>query len=316
MGTIMNKLALLKNTKEAIRQAIINKGQSLSATEPFSTYPSKIAGIQTGVDTSDATASAGDILSGKTAYGADGKLTGTIVGRDVDSLTASGATVTVPAGHYPSQVSKSVAAATQATPGITVSSSGLITASATQSAGYVAAGTKSATKQLTTQAAATITPGTSAKTAVAAGRYTTGAVTVAGSSNLVASNIKSGVNIFGVTGSLDAIQTPISCTIVNQTSIQLAVIYRATYEQQNATELKVLSGNSVNIVTQPGCLVFVEPYDIGTIDAIKCHNLGSSSTNCLIGAQYRTYHANAYSSKYYISTLIQFKAAGVCYITF
>ena len=42
---------------------------------------------------------------------------------------------------------------TQATPTITVSSSGLITASATQTAGYVNAGTKSATKQLTTQSA-------------------------------------------------------------------------------------------------------------------------------------------------------------------
>lgn len=53
-----------------------------------------------------------------------------------------------------------------------------------------------------TQGATTITPGTSAKTAVAAGRYTTGAVTVAGDGDLVAGNIKTGVNIFGVTGTL------------------------------------------------------------------------------------------------------------------
>ena len=90
--------------------------------------------------------------------------------------------------------------ATQATPSISVSSSGLITASATQSAGYVSAGTKSATKQLTTQAAKTVTPGTSNQTAVASGIYTTGAVAVAGDANLVASNIKSGTSIFGVTG--------------------------------------------------------------------------------------------------------------------
>lgn len=67
---------------------------------------------------------------------------------------------------------------TQATPSITVSSSGLITASATQTAGYVSAGTKSGTKQLTTQAAKTITPSKSSQTAVASGVYTTGAVTV------------------------------------------------------------------------------------------------------------------------------------------
>ena len=68
---------------------------------------------------------------------------------------------------------------TQATPSISVSSAGLITASATQAAGKVAAGTKSATKQLTTQAAKTVTPTTSEQVAVAAGVFTTGAVKVA-----------------------------------------------------------------------------------------------------------------------------------------
>ena len=121
--------------------------------------------------------------------------------RDSSSLTASGATVSVPAGNYKTDSSKSVATATQATPSISVSSAGLITASAAQSAGYVAAGTKSATKQLTTKAATTITPSTSNQTAVASGVYTTGAITVKGDSNLKAENIKSGVSIFGVTGS-------------------------------------------------------------------------------------------------------------------
>jgi hypothetical protein len=74
---------------------------------------------------------------------------------------------------------EAIQATTQATPSISVSSSGLITASATQTAGYVAAGTKSATKQLSTQAAKTVTPSSSSQTAVAAGKYTTGAVTVA-----------------------------------------------------------------------------------------------------------------------------------------
>ena len=67
----------------------------------------------------------------------------------------------------------------QATPVITVSSSGLITAKATQEGGLVSAGTKSATKQLTTKGATTITPGASAQTAVSAGTFVTGDIKVA-----------------------------------------------------------------------------------------------------------------------------------------
>ena len=71
----------------------------------------------------------------------------------------------------------------QATPVITVSDSGLITAKATQGAGVVAAGTKSATKQLTTKGATTITPGASEQTVVSAGTFVTGDIKVTASVN-------------------------------------------------------------------------------------------------------------------------------------
>ena len=155
-----------------------------------------------GPDTSDATATASDILSGKTAYVDGEKITGNIPSKTSSDLTASGATVTVPSGHYASTATKTISSGSAKTPAttvtknpsISVSTAGLITASVsgtqsvtpTVTAGYVSSGTAgtitvsgSATKQLTTQAAKTITPTKSSQTAVSSGVYTTGAVTVA-----------------------------------------------------------------------------------------------------------------------------------------
>ena len=163
------------------------------------------------MDISDSTVTADKLAKGVTAYDKAGeKITGTMEASSAPILqektvTPSTAAQSITADNGYDGLSKvtvnAMPTATQATPSITVSSAGKITASATQSAGYVAAGTKSETKQLTTQAAKTVTPTTSNQTAVANGIYTTGAVTVKGDANLVAGNIKSGTSIFGVTGS-------------------------------------------------------------------------------------------------------------------
>ena len=258
----------------AIANAVRNKtGKTQELT--LNGIVSGINGLNVGIDlpTLRHEASASELFSGKELIDADGqKVTGTFtIDQELttqDDLIAqiqtalqnkasasepvlqtktvtpstSAQTVKPDSGYDGlSQVTvNAMTTATQATPSITVNSSGLITASATQTAGYVAAGTKSGTKQLTTQAAKTITPSTSSQTAVASGVYTTGSVTVAaipstyvkpsstkaattytpntsnqtisagtycsgvqtikGDANLKAENIAEGVSIFGVTG--------------------------------------------------------------------------------------------------------------------
>ena len=171
-------------------------------------------------DTSDATLDSGDkMLSGSTAYAGGVKYSGTIVAKSGSDLSASGATVTVPAGYYASQQTKSVdsgsatapasisgTSATLSTGTNTLTLAKTVSVTPSVTAGYVATGTAgnssvSLTASVTTKGAATITPGTSAQT-IASGTYLTGAQTIAGDSNLQSAYIKSGVSIFGVNGSL------------------------------------------------------------------------------------------------------------------
>lgn len=116
-----------------------------------------------------------------------------------------------------------------ATPTIVVSAGGLITATIEQEKGYVSGGSTSATQQLTTQAAKTVTPGKTAQTAVAAGRYTTGAVQVAGDSNLIAANIVKGKRIFGVSGTAEAKTTAIGTITRERYSFELYYVTGTSY---------------------------------------------------------------------------------------
>ena len=95
-------------------------------------------------DTSDADAAAGDIRSGKSGYVNGSKISGSLTSRSASDLTASGATVTVPAGIYDSQATKSVTSGTEGTPvaskGTVTNHSVTVTPGVSNSAGYIAGG--------------------------------------------------------------------------------------------------------------------------------------------------------------------------------
>ena len=171
------------------------------------------------VDTSDATLdSGGKMLDGVTAYANGTKVTGTIETKTSSNLTASGATVTAPAGYYATQATKSVSSGSATAPSTisgtsasvstgtnTLTLSKTISVTPTVTAGYVSSGTAgnasvSLTASVTTKGAATITPGTTNQT-ISSGTYLTGTQTISGDANLVAGNIVSGKSIFGVSGS-------------------------------------------------------------------------------------------------------------------
>lgn len=137
-----------------------------------------------------------------------GAISKTYVGSSVPrkssaNLTVSDNNVTAPAGYYASDATATVPTIALATPSVSLNTStGLVTATVTQNAGYVDAGEQSGTKQLTVQAAKTVTPTEAEQTAVAAGKYTTGAVKVAAISSTyvgsgVARNDSSDITVSG-----------------------------------------------------------------------------------------------------------------------
>lgn len=102
------------------------------------------------IDVTQKTVNSGNLLYGETALKNDGTgVTGSIATKTASDLSASGDTVSVPAGYYASGASKAVASGTEGTPvatkGTVSSHSVTVTPSVTNVAGYISGGSKTGT---------------------------------------------------------------------------------------------------------------------------------------------------------------------------
>ena len=167
----------------------------------------------TGTFTNDATITADYILNGFSGYANGEKVTGNIPSKDAATYTPGTADQYINAEQYLSGAQKIAGDANLAAGNIAQGKeifgvTGTFTNDANATAESMQLGVSAYVKgqrvvgTAPIQEAKTVTPTTTEQTAVASGSFTSGAVKVAGDANLVAENIKEGVSIFGVTGTL------------------------------------------------------------------------------------------------------------------
>lgn len=162
-------------------------------------------------DLSFVTATASDILEGKTGADSSGNaVNGSMINRGAWSSTkTSNGDVPIPAGFHNGSGKVTVNVSTSAgaldTPSISFdTTNGKFTAtSKVKTSGYISTSeTKTASYTISNiYLGGTYNPAKASQTVSLTGRYCTGDVIIKGDNNLVPANIKSGISIFGVPGS-------------------------------------------------------------------------------------------------------------------
>lgn len=145
------------------------------------------------------------------------------------------------------------------------------------------------TGTIPSKAAATITPGTTNQV-IAAGQYLSGAQTIKGDANLVAGNIKEGVNIFGIVGTLTTVSP--GDTIVAENNPETPPLNNPDWTKVKETIVPLGGGYKVTFQAKRYFSVDVGDYDYYAYARIYVDGVAVGVEKTIISDTYQEFSEN------------------------
>lgn len=271
------------------------------------------------MDTTDKTVTDASMLSGVTALKNDGTTaTGNIATKTSANLSASGNTVTAPAGYYASAASASVSSGTEGTPTVTkgtVSNHAMtVTPSVTNTAGYISGGTKTGTavtvsaSELVSGNKAITSAGTGidvadyATASVASGSATTPATTVTANPSI---SVSSGGLITATASATQSVTPTVSAGYVSSGTAGTITVSGSNTEQLStqaaqtihpSTTAQSIASGKYLIGAQTIAAVVLENLTAGNIKKDVVVKVGDSSDDDCVASVTGTYEGGGGST--------------------
>lgn len=142
--------------------------------------------------------------------------------------------------------------------------------------------------QLPTVQGLLVNPGTTSQVVIPAGKYTLSDTIVQGDANLVAENIKKGVSIFGVTGTIEEGITPSGMvtlnTTINDQVFNVTNYAKAKVSMRNAsvTVVREIDSSTGDVLFHASCPESGWIGSSGVLYTMTCNSIGSADSDTII----------------------------------